>query len=296
MPLTQLDNTNLFWYWVNERHMIYLRSKVSQLPKPWTKDPILQEYKFTNVFRQLDTGTLWLSEHFLEPHRGAPLDLLAFNICWYRMFNWTGTGGALGWCKDWPVKRIISTLSALKNEGYQIFTGAHIIHSEPGEPKIDSITKVCRHIFRARKDIVEVARDTRSLEATYTELKKHRHVGSFLAYEMVSDMRWTRLLEDAHDINTWANPGPGAMRGLSRLQMPATEKTGVDSMRTLLAQQHLLRSEQETSGWPGRYKADWTPVLEMRDIEHSLCEFDKYSRVKFGEGKPRGRYPGRGET
>ena len=30
--------------------------------------------------------------------------------------------------------------------------------------------------------------------------------------------------------------------------------------------------------------------LEMRDIEHSLCEFDKYERVRNGEGKPRGRY------
>lgn len=285
MPLTQLDSTDLFWYWVCERHTIYLRSKVSKLPKPWTDDPIFQDYKFTNVFRQLDTGTIWLTEHFLKPHWMASLELLAFNICWYRMFNWVGTGEKLGWRKDWPVDEIISILKRCMMKGQQVFTGAHIIHSEPGEPKIDSITDVCRHIFDARHEIVEVARDTRSLEATYTELKKHRHVGSFLAYEMVSDMRWTRLLKDAIDINTWANPGPGAMRGLTRLQMPATEKTGVDSMRTLLAEQYLPLAKF----WTGFN----TPVLEMRDIEHSLCEFDKYSRVKFGEGKPRGRYPGR---
>jgi len=29
----------------------------------------------------------------------------------------------------------------------------------------------------------------------------------------------------------------------------------------------------------------------MRDIEHSLCEFDKYERVRNGEGVPRGKYP-----
>ena len=290
MPLTQLDNSDLFWYWVNERHMIYLRSKVSQLPKPWTDDPILQEYKFTNAFRQLDTGTRWLTNNLLKPHRDAPLDLIAFNICWYRMFNWTGTGNVLGWRTNWPTKQIIRILSSIMREGGQVFTGAHIIHSEPGEPKVDSISGVCRHLFDARHQIVEVARDTRSLQDTFTELKKHRHVGSFLAYEMVSDMRWTRVLEDAHDINTWANPGPGAMRGLRRLQMPATEKTGVQSMQALLAEQHLLRPGTKT---PERYKADWTPVLEMRDVEHSLCEFDKYARVKFGEGRPRGRYAGK---
>ena len=36
---------------------------------------------------------------------------------------------------------------------------------------------------------------------------------------------------------------------------------------------------------------DFLPKLEMRDIEHSLCEFDKYERVRNGEGAPRGRYP-----
>jgi hypothetical protein len=28
----------------------------------------------------------------------------------------------------------------------------------------------------------------------------------------------------------------------------------------------------------------------MRGIEHSLCELDKYRRVKNGEGKPRAKY------
>ena len=32
------------------------------------------------------------------------------------------------------------------------------------------------------------------------------------------------------------------------------------------------------------------PSLEMRDIEHTLCEFDKYERVRNGEGKPRSIY------
>jgi len=28
----------------------------------------------------------------------------------------------------------------------------------------------------------------------------------------------------------------------------------------------------------------------MRDIEHSLCEADKYERVRLGEGKMRSKY------
>jgi|TARA_R110000824_G_scaffold1386_5_gene7045 hypothetical protein len=260
---------------------MYLRRFTTGLPKPWTSDPILRDYKFTNVFRQLDTGTLWLTENFLKPKKDYALDLILFNICWYRMFNWIGTGARLGWRKSWPAEEIIDVLTEAFDKGEQIFTGAHIIHSEPGEPKIDSIVDVCLNIFNDRQRLTKIARRSLSLEETFKALKVHRHVGSFLAYEMVSDMRWTRLLEHAHDINTWANPGPGAMRGLYRIGLPSTEKTGVGSMRLLLAEQD-------------KHRETWVPVLEMRDIEHSLCEFDKYARVKFGEGKPRGRYNGRG--
>jgi hypothetical protein len=39
-----------------------------------------------------------------------------------------------------------------------------------------------------------------------------------------------------------------------------------------------------------RFRQDWMPSVEMRDIEHSLCEFDKYERVRLGEGRPRMKY------
>ena len=30
--------------------------------------------------------------------------------------------------------------------------------------------------------------------------------------------------------------------------------------------------------------------VDMRTIEHSLCEWDKYERVRLGQGTPRSRY------
>jgi hypothetical protein len=32
------------------------------------------------------------------------------------------------------------------------------------------------------------------------------------------------------------------------------------------------------------------PSWEMRDVEHTLCEFDKYERIRLGEGRTRGVY------
>jgi alpha-glutamyl/putrescinyl thymine pyrophosphorylase clade 1 len=315
---------SLFWYWIAERHAIYLRRERGD-PKPWTTDPILRDYKFTNPFRENDRGTVWLRENFLAPHRNCQeckgaslvdygdgpgseepcetcggsgferLELIAFNICWYRMFNWWGTGELLGWqTESWWPDAVKTTLHAAAIRGEQVFTGAHIVYSTPGLSKIDCIVNVCDELFQRRSEIVEVARKTRSLQLTFDVLTLVHCVGGFMAYEMVTDMRHTRILEDATDIMTWANPGPGARRGLQRLSLPSKGEAAIESMRM------LLRIGEGSGGalWNAVNRTyndiEWRDYLylEMRDIEHSLCEFDKYCRVKFGEGEPRSKYPG----
>ena len=81
---------------------------------------------------------------------------------------------------------------------------------------------------------------------------------------------------------TWANAGPGAVRGLNRIhdrdiKNSLTKKESNREMYNL-----LMISD--------RYLELHVPVLEMRDIEHCLCEFDKYERVRLGQGKPRSHY------
>jgi hypothetical protein len=81
---------------------------------------------------------------------------------------------------------------------------------------------------------------------------------------------------------TWANPGPGAKRGLNRisgkeLNEPMHIKRAIEEMRELL--QYSLKELEP-----------FVPALEMRDIEHSLCEFDKYERTRLNQGRPRAKY------
>lgn len=269
---------SLFWYWISERHSIYLK-RMAGLPKPWTTDPILRDYKFTNPFRENDRGTVWLRENFLIPHANDPLELLAFNICWYRMFNWWGTGQRLGWQTSWDTEKIIAILSKALLVGDQVFTGAHIVYSPPGLPKVDAIVEVCDALYRVC--IGSFTQPINNLESAFDRLRLVHCVGGFMAYEMVSDMRHTKLLENAHDIMTWANPGPGCKRGLQRLGMSYSRD--VDAIKSM--QELLSRSKQNLP--------DGFPDLEMREIEHVCCEVDKYARVKFGEGHPRGRFNGR---
>tara|TARA_R100000781_G_scaffold74024_1_gene46146 strand:- start:699 stop:1094 length:396 start_codon:yes stop_codon:yes gene_type:complete len=112
-------------------------------------------------------------------------------------------------------------------------------------------------------------------------------MGPFMAYEVVTDLRHTYLLEDAKDVLTWGNAGPGAMRGLNRL-------TGRE-----------LGYSKRSHDWVGEmqelYKIVQTKLpphilqrndmrYEMREIEGGLCEFDKYSRIVKGEGRTRSIY------
>lgn len=285
--LTQAPES-LFWYWITERHSIYLKRQAGQ-DKPWTQDSILQHYKFTNPFRENDRGTVWLRENFLQPHKDAPLEQLAFNICWYRMFNWWGTGKLLGWQTNWDTEVITEKLAIELRNGRQVFTGAHIVYSPPGRSKIAAIVEVCgnlRNIIYSHGFLNTIHYQT--LEAMFDYLQTVYCVGGFMAYEMVTDMRHTRIFEDATDIMTWANPGPGAKRGLQRLGMAYKKiDEAIASMQELLSHNGLYRH-----CIPLTQKLTDFPDLEMRDIEHSLCEFDKYCRVKFGEGKPRGVFNG----
>lgn len=270
---------SLFWYWIAERHSIYLKRQRGE-PKPWTDDPILRDYKFTNVFRELDKGTVWLRENFLEPHRDDDPALIAFNICWYRMFNFIPTGERLGWQTYWNAPRVKEFLREIHDDGIQVFTGAHLVRSRKGMHKIDSTVDVCTDLWNLRHTFVKACRHN-SLQEVFETFESVAYVRcGFLAYEMVTDFRHTKLLENATDINTWAHAGAGATRGLRRLELPwKTKEEAVRSMRIILG---LSRVRLPLS----------IPAFELRDVEHSLCEFDKYVRVMYKEGIPRSKYPG----
>ena len=104
-----------------------------------------------------------------------------------------------------------------------------------------------------------------------------------MAYEVVTDLRHTRYLQGASDIYSWANAGPGAIRGLNRLHGRPVKQ----GLRQEQANQEMLEIMRALGR--GLWRSDF-PILEMRDVEHCLCEWDKYERVRLGEGKPRARF------
>jgi 5-hmdU DNA kinase-like protein len=121
----------------------------------------------------------------------------------------------------------------------------------------------------------------------------------FHSYEMVTDLRWTFVLGKAPDVNVWCNPGPGARRGMNRVLGRDKKAPWNGGTPELLEAMQLLLDESEKQWYEfaheqrAQFPKIKTPMeWEMRDIEHTLCEFDKYERTRAGEGRPRGRYKG----
>lgn len=288
----QLTPVERFLYWCGERHRIYGR-KQAGLPKPWTDDEILQQFYFTNVYRELDRTTVWFREHIRDPRAADPSVIFA-TIC-FRWFNLIHTGVILdagGWLDRWKIDEVLAVLSAHREARQQIFTGAFMINSPPGERKLEA---VCARIDAVWRDINALcirAKAWTTMEAAHADLLRYVGLGGFMAYEIVCDLRYTHVLTNATDISTWSNPGPGAVRGLYRVM-----GREIPNKSNATAPPAPADWNEQISWLLGLLKGRYPdmPPFEAREVEMALCEVDKYNRLLFAEGKSKRRYDGGGE-
>jgi len=276
-----MKNEDLFWYWINERHRIYLRKESGEKP-PWTDDEILRTYYFTNVFRELDAVTVWIRENWREPYAEHPN--LWFAMCVARCINEPSTLEALGFPEYWDAESAREIMLGLQADGKRLYSPAYVI-SNCGNT-CDKPMFTCTYVLKPIWDAQPVPEDSDNLQSYHKRLIQFMGMGGFMAYEVVSDLRWTRYFDTADDILTWANPGPGCKRGINRLY-GWPPKTPISDTQALSVMRSLLEKS-------GDCIESYVPQLEMREVEHSLCEFDKYMRAYLGEGTPKRRYKGKG--
>lgn len=294
---------------MDERHRIYQR-RASGLPGPWTGDAILRDNRFCNIFRELDRVTIWVRENIREPF--AKDYYLWFMLAIARYINWPPTlevlmkvPGAWPDSSNFDPRSMTEVLEGLAQGGDKVYTGAYMIRAE-SDPRTPwyNWTKhryiaevVLGKLWERREELKEaIAMRLTSLQAMWSVLAEDRHLtgwGPFMSYEWVTDLRHTCYGEHARDIYTWANAGPGAIRGLNRLHgrplsvNPGPSHTCLEMMSLMSdLNRHSTSSFDEVFGQPWPYQTRF----EMRDVEHVLCEFDKYQRILRGEGKMRAKY------
>ena len=275
------EELDRYTYWIEERERIrHLKEDLKQDP-PWTEDPILKEFKFCQVFREDDRTTRWFRTHMREPLRNSP-DVFMATIA-FRFFNLIETGRTLldnNLHIDWDRPKAIEEIK--KNPKW--ITGAYIVKSPNRMDKVTGVTECVSHIWDDRENIIKQLESFTTLEEAWRFLMQYPYIGPFVSYEMVTDLRHTYLLENATDICSWGNPGPGAMRGLNRLTGRPLEfcKRSWDWHSEMLDLYDWCSQKLDLS------KLNYP--FEMREVEGGLCEFDKYSRILKGQGRTRSVY------
>ena len=79
-----LVHDDKFFQYAAERYRIYLRRQAGE-PSPWTEDPILHKYRFTNIFRESDRVTIWFDENVRSDTWSIP-DYVFLAVA-FRWFN-----------------------------------------------------------------------------------------------------------------------------------------------------------------------------------------------------------------
>jgi hypothetical protein len=275
-----MDNTERFFDYINERHNIYLHHQKRD-PFPWTEDEILQTFSFCNVFRELDTVTIWIRQNWRELYPDHPN--LPFAMSMARQINWPDTLEELGFPEHWNPERVKAIMQDRMNRREKVYTGAYMLTGTLGGTKVEQTTdKILTPLYENPPPIHH-----NSLQNTWAEYLPYAGFSGFMAYEVVTDLRHTKHLENAEDIMTWANAGPGANRGLNRIHNRELKKT--------IKKEQLTEEMMDLLDYSVEILEPHVPPLEMREIEHCLCEFDKYERTRLFEGRPRSKYKYKGE-
>lgn len=293
-----------------ERHKIYLR-KAAGRPAPWTTDPILANFKFTNIYRELDRVTLWMDEHIMQPYLKHPD--LPFMMAIARIINWPDTLQELMDKKAWPeggwsADRFFKVLKARQDRGDKVVTGAYIVSA--GKPKgadpVESNKKpyaitywILDTLWRNREEFQTLCRvkNGGTMALAVEALSKQHGFGPFIANQVIVDMTYLdRWLKRAPDYNTFTSPGPGTIKGMN--WMITGKMNGGISGKKL--NEHMIRFRELVNAEVRRQlpKSAWTndmktgfEEISMSNYSNCNCETSKMVRsVKDGGANMKNKY------
>lgn len=279
-------------YWITERERMRVCKEAGEklgagsgLRHGWSDDPHMGTVRYCNVRREDDKVTRWLAQHWRPSHHAV------WEIVLARMVNYIPTLEAI--LKHWEfhdgasdateIELAAWRMKNLRDKGEKIWTSAYTI-STCGK-SMDKVDYVMGVVQRVRNEWGDSG-DFRTheyrlptLQEAHTALTKIDGLGSFLAAQVVADLKNTQghILQQAPDWHTWAAHGPGSLKGLTDyFGHPVTPANFTRALTVCW---------NETSPMLPHALRD----LHMQDFQNCMCEFSKYMRVKRG-GHVRNKY------
>jgi alpha-glutamyl/putrescinyl thymine pyrophosphorylase clade 1 len=274
---------DVYWRFASERQAIFFR-RLEGAPFPWSEDPILRKYKFTNAYRASDRASQFLIRHVIysEDYAADPKEVV-FRTLLFKFFNrestWRlleGKLGHLSW-KSFSLQAYDRVLSAAAAKGTRLYSGAYII---PPVALGQSTVKHRGHLrlieLILRGDFVPRLQNTRDLRGVFLLLRDYPSLGDFLAFQLAIDLNYSELID--HDEAEFVVAGPGARDGLSKIFPDASPEDA-----EVLISMMMERQETEFERLGLDFRSLWGRRLQLIDCQNLFCEVSKYTRVSHPE-------------
>lgn len=286
---------DLFWQMIAERQLVWYRRSFEKLDPPWTDDAVMNSEFITNVYRELDPGTIYVVDNILNTSE-HPTDKI-FNVMVYRMMgSQIATHQHVGFrhVKNFDSKKFYKSLQAYEATGGKIFGDAYRVapyQDEGGANKSENVSLLLGKIADAFAEHYKAMLAADSSQELWGVINSIRGLGDFLAFQIMVDLLYPiemmnnqPMFPFTHD--DWAVAGPGAKNGIKQLMRPdVVPASYYGAMRWLTDN---MQSELERLQLPFVYlaKPNGEPKrLHVTDIQSCLCEFFKYARIWSGSSR-----------
>ncbi len=281
-PAKPTEVFDTYWRFAVERQAIFFRRVHGDAP-PWTEDPVLSEFKFTNAYRASDRVSQYLIRNVIYGGDQTPEEVF-FRTILFKIFNRISTWelliekfGEITY-QDFSFKRYDRVLSKAIERGDRLYSAAYIMPS--GRSVFGYARKHRTHlriIERMMED--EVARrieDASSMQEVFELLLSYPTIGPFLAYQYATDLNYSELTR--FDEMHFVVPGPGALDGIRKCFSDLGGLNEVEIIRVVADQQ-----EDQFARLGLSFQSLWGRRLQLVDCQNLFCEVGKYARVAHPE-------------
>ena len=252
---------------------------------PWTKDHILQRYKFTNAYRAADRVSQYLIKNIIyntDNHQSA--DEIFFRIILFKLFNkietWELFIQKIGvpCYGDYSFKAYDRLLTSAMNKGKRIFSAAYIMPSGYTtfgyKKKHRSCLKVLEKMMS--EGVHYKIMEAKKMQNAFDILRSYPMIGDFLAYQLITDINYSTLTNFSE--NEFVVPGPGSLNGIRKCFDDLGDLTCEEIIRFIHDKQ-----EEEFERLSINFQNLWGRKLQLIDCQNIFCEIDKYSRIAHPE-------------
>lgn len=269
-----------YWRFAAERQRVFFR-RVEGAASPWTDDPILATYKFTNAYRAADRVSQYLIRQVIyRDDLSSTPDEVCFRILLFKLFNKIETWqllerelGPLTWA-DFRAAAYDRVLAAAMARGRRIYSAAYIM--PPGGRAFGHTAKHQNHLALLERMMTDAVparlADARSMQQAFEVLRSYPTIGDFLAYQFVTDINYSEATSFSE--MEFVVPGPGALSGIRKC---FADTGGLNEPEVIRLVTELQSEEFRRLG--REFRSLWGRPLQLIDCQNLFCEVDKYARV-----------------